>query len=260
MLFNHISQKLIKPLVKALHLNHHTLQIHPTNPRYKITNVNPRYRHELHHHALKLPRFESFVCKYAVAKYHLAHHIWSYQSLYRWKWCDPEQSGACDSGCNGGLMNNTFEYILQSGGVQEEKDYPYTGINGKCHFDKSKIVASVKNFSVVSLDEDQIAANLVHNGPLSVAINAVFMQTYIGGVSCPYICGKHQDHGVLLVGYGAGEYAPIRFKNKRFWILKISWGRTGKRMDTTRSAEFEIYVELIPWSQLWLRLANLAIK
>ncbi|KAF5180692.1 Flotillin-like protein [Thalictrum thalictroides] len=27
----------------------------------------------------------------------------------------------------------------------------------------------------------------------------VFMQTYIGGVSCPYICGKHLDHGVLLV-------------------------------------------------------------
>ncbi|KAE9586149.1 putative cathepsin L [Lupinus albus] len=138
--------------------------------------------------------------------------------------CDPEEQGACDAGCNGGLMNNAFQYILQSGGVQREKDYPYTGRDGKCHFDKSKIVASVSNFSVVSLDEDQIAANLVHNGPLAVAINAVYMQTYIGGVSCPYICGKHQDHGVLLVGYGAGEYAPIRLKKKPFWIIKNSWG------------------------------------
>ncbi|KAG8047541.1 hypothetical protein GUJ93_ZPchr0008g11605 [Zizania palustris] len=58
----------------------------------------------------------------------------------------------------------------------------------------------------------------------NVAINAVFMQTYIGGVSCPYICGKHLDHGVLLVGYGSAGYAPIRFKEKPYWIIKNSWG------------------------------------
>ncbi|XP_027331497.1 cysteine proteinase 15A-like [Abrus precatorius] len=141
--------------------------------------------------------------------------------------CDPEEYGACDAGCNGGLMNNAFEYIFQSGGIQREKDYPYTGRDrGPCKFDKSKIAASVSNYSVVSLDEDQIAANLVKNGPLAVAINAVFMQTYIGGVSCPYICGKHLDHGVLLVGYGEGGYAPIRFKEKPYWIIKNSWGES----------------------------------
>jgi len=64
-------------------------------------------------------------------------------------------------------MNNAFEYILGSGGVQREKDYPYTGRDGTCKFDKSKIAASVSNFSVVSLDEEQIAANLVKNGPLA---------------------------------------------------------------------------------------------
>ncbi|CAK7346288.1 unnamed protein product [Dovyalis caffra] len=139
--------------------------------------------------------------------------------------CDPEQYGACDSGCSGGLMNNAFEYALKAGGLEREEDYPYTGTDrGACKFDKSKIVASVSNFSVVSVDEDQIAANLVKHGPLSVAINAVFMQTYIGGVSCPYICSKRQDHGVLLVGYGSAGYAPIRFKEKPFWIIKNSWG------------------------------------
>ncbi|QCE16653.1 cysteine proteinase 15A-like [Vigna unguiculata] len=141
--------------------------------------------------------------------------------------CDPEERGACDSGCNGGLMTTAFEYSMKAGGLMQEKDYPYTGRDrGPCKFDKSKIAASVANFSVVSLDEEQIAANLVKNGPLAVGINAVFMQTYIGGVSCPYICGKHLDHGVLLVGYGAGAYAPIRFKEKPFWIIKNSWGES----------------------------------
>lgn len=64
-------------------------------------------------------------------------------------------------------MNNAFEYILKAGGVQKESDYPYKGIDGTCHFDKSKIAASVSNFSVVSTDEDQIQANLVTYGPLA---------------------------------------------------------------------------------------------
>ncbi|XP_021827976.1 cysteine protease RD19A [Prunus avium] len=139
--------------------------------------------------------------------------------------CDPEEAGSCDSGCNGGLMNSAFEYTLKAGGLMKEEEYPYTGTDrGTCKFDKSKIAAKVANFSVVSLDEEQIAANLVKNGPLAVAINAVFMQTYVGGVSCPYICSKRLDHGVLLVGYGAAGYSPIRMKEKPYWIIKNSWG------------------------------------
>ncbi|CAI0435935.1 unnamed protein product [Linum tenue] len=52
------------------------------------------------------------------------------------------------------------------------------------------------------------------------------MQTYVGGVSCPYLCPKSQDHGVLLVGYGAAGFAPIRLKNKPYWIIKNSWGES----------------------------------
>ncbi|CAN4122921.1 unnamed protein product [Withania somnifera] len=138
--------------------------------------------------------------------------------------CDPEEKSSCDAGCDGGLMTTAFEYTLKAGGLQREKDYPYTGRNGKCHFDKSKIAASVTNFSVIGIDEDQIAANLVKHGPLAVGINAAWMQTYIGGVSCPLICLKHQDHGVLLVGYGSDGFAPIRLKKKPYWIIKNSWG------------------------------------
>ncbi|KAG8499091.1 hypothetical protein CXB51_005492 [Gossypium anomalum] len=146
-------------------------------------------------------------------------------SLSEQQLCDPQQYGACDSGCNGGLMTSAFEYTLKVGGLEREKDYPYTGNDrGPCKFDKTKIAASVSNFSVISVDEDQIAANLVKHGPLAVGINAVFMQTYMGGVSCPYICFRTLDHGVLLVGYGAAGYSPIRFKDKPFWIIKNSWG------------------------------------
>lgn len=65
-------------------------------------------------------------------------------------------------------MTTAFEYLLKSGGLEREEDYPYTGSDrGACKFDISKIAASVGNFSIVSIEEDQIAANLVKHGPLA---------------------------------------------------------------------------------------------
>lgn len=65
-------------------------------------------------------------------------------------------------------MTTAFGYLMKAGGLEREDDYPYTGVDrSTCKFDKSKIVASVQNFSVVSIDEDQIAANLVKHGPLA---------------------------------------------------------------------------------------------
>lgn len=65
-------------------------------------------------------------------------------------------------------MNSAFEYTLKAGGLMREEDYPYTGTDkATCKFDNTKVAAKVANFSVVSLDEEQIAANLVKNGPLA---------------------------------------------------------------------------------------------
>ncbi|KAJ1440975.1 hypothetical protein SESBI_01653 [Sesbania bispinosa] len=35
------------------------------------------------------------------------------------------------------------------------------------------------------------------------------------------------NNGVLLVGYGSNGYAPIRMKEKPYWIIKNSWGENG---------------------------------
>lgn len=65
-------------------------------------------------------------------------------------------------------MTSAFEYIVKAGGLEREEDYPYTGTDrGSCKFQNGKIAASAANFSVISNDADQIAANLVKNGPLA---------------------------------------------------------------------------------------------
>lgn len=77
-------------------------------------------------------------------------------------------------------MTTAFGYLMKTGGLEREDDYPYTGVDrGTCKFDKSKIVASVQNFSVVSIDEDQIAANLVKHGPLASKYHKLlFLRTW----------------------------------------------------------------------------------
>ncbi|KAF9674919.1 hypothetical protein SADUNF_Sadunf10G0177600 [Salix dunnii] len=140
--------------------------------------------------------------------------------------CDKTDKASCDDGCGGGLMTNAYRYLIEAGGLQEESSYPYAGKRGECKFDPEKIAVRVANFTKIAVDENQIAANLVHHGPLAIGLNAIFMQTYIGGVSCPLICGKKWlNHGVLLVGYGARGYSILRFGYKPYWIIKNSWGK-----------------------------------
>ena len=103
--------------------------------------------------------------------------------------------------------------------------YPYTGKQGMCKEKGAAIGATLKNFGFVSNDEKQIAAALVKYGPLSIGIDAAYMQTYVKGVACPWLCNKKElDHGVLIVGYGAEGFAPIRLHRMPFWTIKNSWG------------------------------------
>lgn len=46
--------------------------------------------------------------------------------------CDTSDNSAC----NGGLMENAFEFIKRSGGITTESDYPYKAANGTCNAKK----------------------------------------------------------------------------------------------------------------------------
>eukprot|EP00897_Mesotaenium_endlicherianum_P008726 jgi/Mesen1/7882/ME000420S07024 len=124
------------------------------------------------------------------------------------------------------IVDCDHQYVKEAGGLESEADYKYSGDQGTCRFDQAKVAATVSTFAAVPVDESQITANLVKNGPLAVGINAAWMQTYIRGVSCPILCNRRAlDHGVLLVGFGKSGFSPARLRQKPYWIIKNSWGR-----------------------------------
>ena len=126
-----------------------------------------------------------------------------------------------DQGCQGGLPSNAYKYILANKGIDTEESYPYKGVGGTCEAKQGKVGVSITNWTAISQDETQIAAQLVKRGPLSIGINAGPMQFYGGGVACPWkvLCNPKQlDHGVLIVGYGTDP------KKGDYWKIKNSWG------------------------------------
>ncbi|WCJ44754.1 Cysteine protease XCP2 [Euphorbia peplus] len=124
-----------------------------------------------------------------------------------------------NNGCNGGLMDYAFSYIVASGGLHKEQDYPYIMEDGTCEMTKeeSDVVTITGYHDVPKNSEDNLLKALA-NQPLSVAIDASGrdFQFYSGGVFDGH-CGTGLDHGVAAVGYGSA-------KGLDYIIVKNSWG------------------------------------
>jgi cathepsin F len=129
-------------------------------------------------------------------------------------------SKSCDAGCGGGLQPNAFRYVIKTGGIDTEESYPYQGVDGQCQWKKANVGATISNYTMISKEADQIAAQLVARGPLAIAADAAEWQFYFGGIfDIP--CGTSLDHGILIVGYGSGTNI---WGVQDYWWIKNSWG------------------------------------
>jgi len=125
-----------------------------------------------------------------------------------------------NDGCEGGLMDYGFQYIIDNDGITTEKAYPYTATDGTCQSSGKPVGATISTFSdVTPMDNDALRTAVVQQ-PVSIAIEADQdgFQFYSSGVFSG-TCGDALDHGVLVVGYNQ-TVTPA------YWIVKNSWAAT----------------------------------
>ena len=122
-----------------------------------------------------------------------------------------------NQGCNGGLMDYAFQYVVSSGLTTDEA-YPYTATGPNACKNSSRPVVSLSGFKDVPTNSEVALMTAVVQQPVSVAVEAdqsVF-QFYSSGVMTK-ACGTNLDHGVLLVGYGT-------VGGQDYYKVKNSWG------------------------------------
>jgi C1A family cysteine protease len=124
-----------------------------------------------------------------------------------------------NQGCNGGMMDQGFQYIITNNGITTEAAYPYTATDGTCNTQVTP-AATLSSFQDVQAGSETALLAAVNIGPVSVAIEAdqSCFQFYSGGILSDPSCGMQLDHGVLVVGYGTDPTGV------NYWIVKNSWG------------------------------------
>jgi C1A family cysteine protease len=135
-----------------------------------------------------------------------------------------------NQGCDGGLMDDAFEYVA-SQGIEGESQYPYTAQDGTCQYNAADVLFKNAAYTDVTANDDSALAEAVAQQPVSIAIEAdqdVF-QYYTSGVISSD-CGTQLDHGVLIVGYDT-TVSPA------YWIVKNSWGASWGEQGYVRIAK-----------------------
>ncbi|XP_071905389.1 senescence-specific cysteine protease SAG39-like [Coffea arabica] len=130
--------------------------------------------------------------------------------------CDTDEN----RGCEGGLMDSAFSFIIKNHGLATESHYPYLGIDGSCSANEEHPpAATIKSYEDVPENNESALLKAVANQPVSVAIDAGGQDFafYSSGVFTGE-CGTHLDHGATAVGYGISE------DGIKYWLVKNSWG------------------------------------
>ena len=121
-----------------------------------------------------------------------------------------------DNGCDGGAMDDAFEYVREHG-ICTETQEPYEAKTETCESCESQL--TFNTCVDIASNNQWLLKEAVSRNPVSVGIQAdsPTFRYYTGGIITDKNCGTKLNHGVLVVGYGEE-------KGQKYWLVKNSWG------------------------------------
>ncbi|CAF3717441.1 unnamed protein product [Rotaria sp. Silwood1] len=126
-----------------------------------------------------------------------------------------------NNGCEGGLIDPSFQYIKDNNGIDSEDSYPYEAKDSNCRFNIKNVVTNVTDFfDIKSQSEIDLQYALATVGPIAVAIDANHdsFRFYSSGVYSEASCSTTLlDFSLLAVGYDTTK------DNLDYYILKNQW-------------------------------------
>jgi len=123
-------------------------------------------------------------------------------------------------GCNGGLIDTSFQYIIDNKGINTWASYPYEALTKTCRFNNSTVGARISSFVDIDKTETALQYAVKNIGPISGALDAshTSFQLYKSGIYYEPSCNPTQlDHGTNIIGYGQQG-------KDQYYIIKNMWG------------------------------------
>ncbi|KAK4860368.1 hypothetical protein QYF36_022266 [Acer negundo] len=127
-----------------------------------------------------------------------------------------------NKGCEGGLMDYAYQFVMDNHGINTDEEYPYRAHDWECdkHYLKRRYV-TIDGYTDVPENNETLLLQAVAAQPVSVGICAsdrAFQFYHWGIFTGP--CSKSLNHAVLIVGYDS-------LNGVDYWIVKNSWGHWG---------------------------------
>jgi len=126
-----------------------------------------------------------------------------------------------NEGCNGGLMDQAYQYMIDAKGIDSEKCYPYIQVqNDTCNYQPSCCKAVLKGYKDVQAENETALQYATSQSSVAVGIDASqqSFQFYSSGIYYEPACSStNLDHSPLVVGWGFSQQSD-------YWIVRNSWG------------------------------------
>ncbi|KAL0339648.1 UNVERIFIED_CONTAM: Senescence-specific cysteine protease SAG39 [Sesamum radiatum] len=119
-----------------------------------------------------------------------------------------------DQGCEGGFMEDAFDFIISNKGIASESTYPYHATDGTCNKkEESPVAAKISSYEKVPENNEQALLKAVANQPVSVSIDAGGRLSSFTRVGC----SQGTVGLILITGW------RLLGMEKRVMVLSIGW-------------------------------------